>query len=127
MRITLQEARKRAGITQTELAKRTGIPQPTMSAYEANKSLPDNIFHCFKIEEELNALGQIKWDSVPEDIVRWTVKAIANLSSQYPFESILIGIVRLIRTGGRYPDEVVKVLKAWAGEAGEEDQIKEAE
>ncbi len=36
----ISEARRRAGITQTELAERAGTTQPTVSAYENAKKLP---------------------------------------------------------------------------------------
>lgn len=37
---TLREARERAGITQAELARRTGTSQATISAYESGRKQP---------------------------------------------------------------------------------------
>lgn len=36
----LQQARKRAGLTQSELARLTGVAQPNISDYEGNRRSP---------------------------------------------------------------------------------------
>lgn len=37
---TIRDAREQAGLTQTELARRTGLSQPNISAYESGRRVP---------------------------------------------------------------------------------------
>ena len=53
MRFTTKEARQRAGLTQAELAKRSGVSQGKISEYETGTSLP-RIDSAFKIANALN-------------------------------------------------------------------------
>ena len=78
--MTLREARKKTGITQAELARRTGIVQPAISDYEAMKSVPSDFFDCLKIEKALDAVGMIQWETspIPDELVSLILKAIAN-------------------------------------------------
>ncbi len=46
----LKEQRKLRGITQVELAKETGIPQSTISAWEKGINIP-NIADCIKLAD----------------------------------------------------------------------------
>ncbi|MBQ7912360.1 MAG: helix-turn-helix transcriptional regulator [Clostridia bacterium] len=46
----LKEQRKMRGITQVELAKETGIPQSTLSAWEKGINIP-NIADCIKLAD----------------------------------------------------------------------------
>lgn len=38
--VMLRHARKRAGLTQAELSRRSGIPQPAIARIEGNKTVP---------------------------------------------------------------------------------------
>lgn len=49
----LQELRKKAGMSQLEVAKKIGVAKSTYSLYENGKRLPD----VFKIKKIINALG----------------------------------------------------------------------
>ena len=46
----LREQRLLQGLTQVELAKETGIPQSTVSAWELDKNIP-NIIDCIKLAD----------------------------------------------------------------------------
>ena len=46
----LKEQRLLQGLTQVELAKATGIPQSTVSAWELGKNIP-NIIDCIKLAD----------------------------------------------------------------------------
>ncbi len=46
----LKEQRKIKGITQVELAKETGIPQSTISAWEKGTNIP-NVADCIKLAD----------------------------------------------------------------------------
>lgn len=50
MKETLREQRKTRGLTQVELAKETGIPQSTISAWEKGVNIP-NIADCIKLAD----------------------------------------------------------------------------
>jgi len=49
----LKEQRKVKGITQVDLAKATGIPQSTISAWEKGVNVP-NIADCIKLADFYN-------------------------------------------------------------------------
>lgn len=53
MRFTIKEERQKAGLTQTELAKLSGVAQGKISEYESGSSLP-RVDSALKIAKVLN-------------------------------------------------------------------------
>lgn len=53
MRFTIKEARQKAGLTQAELSRRSGVAQGKISEYESGNSLP-RIDSAMRIAKVLN-------------------------------------------------------------------------
>ena len=67
-KLTMKQARKRAGMPQVELAQKTGFRQSNLSMLEQGKNLPLDLFPLMKIEEALDAVGEIEWEATPPDL-----------------------------------------------------------
>ena len=74
-----QEARERAGLTQAEVANRTGIARPNIAAYEAGRREPK----ASTIERLLKAVG---YRLSVEPLIEWTW---TNTLRPYPVPSTL--------------------------------------
>lgn len=78
--MTLEEERKRAGLTQTELAKLAGITQATISRLEHAHHIP-SLDTCQRIclALSIRRVEQIAWPSAvageSEPVVRWSPSA----------------------------------------------------
>jgi transcriptional regulator with XRE-family HTH domain len=72
----VREARRRAGITQAELARRVGTTQSAVARVERSRSDPS----FERVGELVKACGlELRWGLAPPDDSTWSV-ALANLA-----------------------------------------------
>jgi|GEM_PF-7074381 len=99
-KLTMRQARKRAGMTQQELAEKTGFQQSNLSMLEQGKTRLLDLLPLMKIEQVLDAVGEIEWEAAPPDLANVTLQAVQNLfDARYPIDAALVHVARLYRQG----------------------------
>ena len=108
---TVKEARKKAGMTQGQLAKKLGITQPMLSAIESGRDVYyyPRLATLKRIEDALAQL--IQWPNTPTSptTIDQVLKIITTAAKHYPIDIVMEYLVRLIRNGGK--DGQVKYTK----------------
>ena len=113
----LKEARESKGLTQTELAQRTGIPQTYLSHQEAGfKDLDlDEMAAC---ERELGTM--IEWPSrFTEEQKSHALQAMVSLAERFPLVTVLeFARNTLTDRKDKVPIKTLRFYAAGAGEKG---------
>lgn len=102
----LQEARKKSGITQTELAEALGVTQGLVSQWEAGTSIP-NEHQQARMDQVLTQ--QVDWDQEFEALDQREQRAALQFAGYLKSEVSEDAAVRLIFNNNRY--EVRRLLK----------------
>jgi transcriptional regulator with XRE-family HTH domain len=98
----LRTARRRAGLTQSELARRAGVPQPTISRIERGVVSPsvDTLVRLLRdTGMELEMLDRPKEDAVDRSLIREMLKKTPAERARYAVRAAnvmrpLIGIAK---------------------------------
>jgi transcriptional regulator with XRE-family HTH domain len=93
----LREARRRSGLRQEDLARQLGIAQPTLSAWELAKAVPQSPQEVFRLESMLGCpaghlschLGYVPIGSVEVDVVA-AIRADEHLARQLGEQLVVI-------------------------------------
>jgi len=114
MHKTMREARRAMGLTQAVLAERLGISQVFLSAIEAGRHHP-RLETLARIEK---ILGQpVRWYDAPTplEIVEMIVRILRAGSQDYPIDTLMEYLVRLIRNNDITPERTMQILRVMAG------------